>query len=74
MAVIKGCIFFAFARCRAIRKIIGMVIQEMAAKLMAENAGARLASAGIHCARPVVVLEISELNSVPKEPTMINGT
>ena len=70
----NGGIFFAFARFMAMSRMMGMVMQETAAKFMAVKAGARLLRDGTHFARPVVWLAISAFSNEPKEPAMINGT
>ena len=57
----------------AIKNTIGIVMNDIVAKLIAVKAGFKEAAAGIKAARPMLVEQISVLNNVANEPTMMNG-
>ena len=52
---------------------MGRVMQDSVAKFAAVKMGFSASSAGIHLARPVVVLHRIVLNRLINEPTITNG-
>ena len=70
--ICSGTLFF-LPNLRPIRNTIGRVMQDSVAKFAAVKIGFSASSAGIHLARPVVVLHRMVLNRLINEPTITNG-